>query len=98
MAEVGDGRCPERALRALKVEMVRPKLVEDDGDVLKVLCPGGAVDKNVIKENKGRRTSFIRAWKVAGALARPKGITKNSKWPWWVRNAVLAMSSGCMRT
>ena len=52
MAEVGDGRCPERALRALKVEVVRPKLVEDDGDVLEVLGPGGAVDKNVIKENK----------------------------------------------
>ena len=52
MAEVGDGRRPERALRALKVEVVRPKLVEDDGDVLEVLGPGGAVDKNVIKENK----------------------------------------------
>src|SRR4051812_17620021 len=52
MAEVGDGRCPERALRAFKVEMVRPKLVEDDGDVLEMFGPGGAVDKNVIKENK----------------------------------------------
>ena len=67
------------------MKMVRSKLVEDDGDVLKVLRPRGVVDKNVIKKTitnqckYGPRTSFIKAWKVAGALERPKGITKNSK-------------------
>ena len=34
------------------MKMVRSKLVEDDGDVLKVLRPRGTVDKNVIKENE----------------------------------------------
>jgi hypothetical protein len=32
--------------------MVRWKLVEDDGDVLQVLRPRGAVDEDVIKKNK----------------------------------------------
>jgi hypothetical protein len=27
----------------------------------------------------------------------PKGMTRNSKWPWCIRNTVLATSSGCMR-
>jgi hypothetical protein len=30
--------------------MVRSKLVEDDGDVLQVFRPRGAVDENVIKK------------------------------------------------
>jgi hypothetical protein len=32
------------------VEAVRSKLVEDDGDVLEVLCPRRAVYENVIKK------------------------------------------------
>jgi hypothetical protein len=38
------------------MKMVRSKLVEDDGDVLKVLRPRGAVDKNIIKENEQKPT------------------------------------------
>lgn len=33
-----------------------------------------------------RNTSFIKAWKVLGALVRPKGMTKNLKWLWWERH------------
>jgi hypothetical protein len=52
VAEVGDRCRPERALRALKVKMMRSKLVEDDGDMLKVLHPRSVVDKYIMKENE----------------------------------------------
>src|SRR6185312_10232189 len=50
------------------------------------------------RRRKGLRTSFIIAWKVDGAFVRPNAMTKNSKWPWWVRKAVFSTSAGCMRT
>jgi hypothetical protein len=37
---------------------------------------------------KGLNTSFINAWKVADAFVSPNGVTKNSKSPWFVWNAV----------
>jgi hypothetical protein len=36
---------------------------------------------NTNHRRNGQRTSFIRAWNVAGALVKPKGMTKNSKRP-----------------
>jgi hypothetical protein len=63
---------------------VRPKLVEDDADVLEMLCPRRTIDENIIKNTRmnlcryGHNTSFIRAWNVAGALERPNGMTRNS--------------------
>jgi len=66
------------------VEVVRSQGVEDDVDMLQVFGPGGTIDQDVIKNTSielrkyGRRTSFINAWKVAGALERPNDITKNS--------------------
>jgi hypothetical protein len=65
-----------------------------------MICPGVTVDKNIIKKTRMNfhrydwNTSFIKAWKVLGALVRPKGTTKNSKWSWWVRNAIFSMSVG----
>lgn len=37
---------------------------------------------------------FKVAWKVAGALVKPKGITKTSYWPSWVRNAFYGCQTG----
>jgi hypothetical protein len=88
MALVGHGRRPEQALQALKVQLVRSKLVEDDGDVLEVLPPRRTIDENVIKETNtnlrkyGRMMSFIRAWNVVGELESPNGMTRNSYWLW----------------
>ena len=42
--------------------------------------------------------SFTRAWKTAGVLARPKGITKYSEWPRGVLNAVFHSSTSQIRT
>jgi hypothetical protein len=35
---------------------------------------------------------FIVAWKVDGALHKPKGITRYSKWPLWVLKAIFGIS------
>ena len=43
----------------------------------------------------GFKTEFMRLWKVLGAFVKPKGITRNSKWPSWVLNAVFSISSLC---
>jgi hypothetical protein len=75
---------PERALRVLKVQLVCPKLVEDDVDVLDMLRPRRIVDEISSKNTKTnlcryrRNTSFITAWNVVGALERPNGMTRNS--------------------
>jgi hypothetical protein len=47
---------------------------------------------------KSCKMSFMSAWNVAGALVRPNDITKNSKWPWRVRNVVFSMSTDSMHT
>jgi hypothetical protein len=47
---------------------------------------------------KDLRIPFIKNWNVDDALVRPKGITRNSKCPRCILNAVLSMLSGCMRT
>ena len=84
MAEVGDGGGPKRTLGTLEVQAVSAEGVEDDPDVLQVLRPGRAdISMSSEKTNTnlwryGLRTSFISAWKVAEALERLKGITKNS--------------------
>jgi len=38
---------------------------------------------------KGLKMWFMRPWNVVGALVKPKGMTKNSKCPEWVLNALL---------
>ena len=84
MAQVGHRGGPKRAFGTLEVETVGAESGEDDADVLQVLRPRGAIYQYIIENTRtnlrryGRRTSFINAWKVAGALERPKGITKNS--------------------
>ena len=40
----------------------------------------------------------MRAWKMAGALANPNGITRYSKWPRGVLNAVFHSSPSRIRT
>jgi hypothetical protein len=44
-----------------------------------------------------RKISFMRVIKVAGALVRPKGRTRNSKCPYLVLKAVLGISSSLIR-
>jgi hypothetical protein len=94
----------EGALRALDVEVVRPKGVEDGAELLQVCGPGNTIDENVVKETRthrrrnGLRMKFMSAWNVDGAFERPNGMTRNSNWPRCVRNAVLATSLGCTRT
>ena len=39
---------------------------------------------------------FVINWNMYGALVRPNAITRNSKWPWWVPNAILVSSSSCI--
>jgi hypothetical protein len=41
---------------------------------------------------------FIMAWKVEGALHKPKGITRYSKWPLWVLKAVFGILGACTHT
>ena len=43
-------------------------------------------------------TFSINLSKVAGAFARPKGITLKWKSPYWFQNAVFSLSSGCIGT
>jgi hypothetical protein len=38
--------------------------------------------------------TFIKYWKVDGALVSPKGITLNWKYAWWVLKASLGSSPG----
>ena len=53
---MGHRRRLKRALRALKVETMRSKLVEDDGDVLYMLRPRRAVDENVIEKDQHKQS------------------------------------------
>src|SRR6185437_7416638 len=61
------------------------------------------VDEDVVEVHDdeairhSRNTSCMSCMKVAGALHKPNGMTKNSKWPYLVLKAVLGMSSGWMR-
>jgi hypothetical protein len=74
MALVGHGRRPEQALQSLKVQLVRSKLVEDDGDVLEVLPPRRTIDENVIKENQ-HKSPQVRAHDVVHqGLERCRGV------------------------
>lgn len=41
---------------------------------------------------------FIIGWKVEGALHKPKGITKYSKWSLCVLKAIFGMSEACILT
>jgi hypothetical protein len=84
VTEVGDRGSPKGAFGTLEVEVVMSDRLKCDSEVLQVLGPRRAVDQNVIKNTRanlrryGRRTSFISAWNVAGAMASPNGITRNS--------------------
>ena len=40
----------------------------------------------------------MSAWNVEGALDKPKGMTRNSKWPWCVLKAVFSISAAWTRT
>jgi hypothetical protein len=54
--------------------MMRSKHVEDDGDVLEVLRPRGAVDKNVIKENKHKPAQLWSEDVVHQSLKGRRGV------------------------
>jgi hypothetical protein len=41
---------------------------------------------------------FISFWKVADAFVRPNGMTRNSKRPWWVQDAIFSTLASCIRT
>jgi hypothetical protein len=84
VAQVGDRRLAEHALAALDEELVASELDESDANMSQMFRPSLAVYENVIKKTrmnrrkKGRRTSFISAWNVTGALHSPNGMTRNS--------------------
>ncbi|KIJ11490.1 hypothetical protein PAXINDRAFT_84342, partial [Paxillus involutus ATCC 200175] len=44
------------------------------------------------------KMSFMRFWKVAGELVRPKNITRGSNNPRFVRNAAFHSSPSLIRT
>ena len=104
MAQVCHRSGPKQALGTLQIEAVRPERVEDGAEVLQVFEPRRTVDENIVEEHKDKPAQegpqhivhqrLERCW----ALEIPNGMTKNSKWPWCVRNAVLATSSGCICT
>lgn len=47
---------------------------------------------------KSWSTSLTNAWNTAGALVNSKGITRYSKWPWWVLNSVFYLSPSLILT
>ena len=53
---------------------------------------------NTEQFNMSRETLLTRDCKTVGALVSPKGITKYSKWPYGVLNAVFHSSPTRMRT
>jgi hypothetical protein len=89
VAKVADGARAKEALGTLEHQLMFLQLVEDrrGGGVLtkmsyKSICHHRRLSTNRCK--KGRRTSFINAWNVAGAFVRPNGMTRNSNNPWCV--------------
>jgi hypothetical protein len=66
------------------VQLVRSKLVEDNGDVLEVLPHDDLYMRMSSKKTSTNlhkyrcMTSFIRAWNVAGELESLNGMTRNS--------------------
>ena len=84
MPQVGNGALAESAFGALDEKSVLLQDDEDGPQMAQVIRPRCTVDQNVIKKyqdeapKKGRSTSFIRAWNVAGALHNPNGMTRNS--------------------
>jgi hypothetical protein len=89
VAKVADGAHAKEALGTLEHQLMFLQLVEDrrGGGVLtkmsyKSICHHRRLSTNRCK--KGRRTSFINAWNVAGAFVRPNGMTRNSNNPWCV--------------
>jgi hypothetical protein len=78
--------------------------IKDETNVLKVLGPWRAADQNVTEEDQhklaeeGPKDVVHESLECASALERPKGMTRNSKWTWPVRNTVFLMSSGWIDT
>src|ERR1700678_1567160 len=48
--------------------------------------------------SKSPKISFMKRWKEAGALERPKGMTSHSKEPWRVRKVVFHSSPSVTQT
>jgi hypothetical protein len=63
---------------------VHLELVEDDADVLEMLCPRRTIDENIIKKYQDEplyvwsQHVVHQAYNVVGALGRPNGMTRNS--------------------
>ena len=58
---------------------MRPKLVEDDGDVLKVLRPRGTVDQNVIEKHQHKPAQVWAQDVVHQCLERRGGVGETER-------------------
>jgi hypothetical protein len=56
MAKIGHRRCPKGTLGALEAELVHPKHVEDDVEVLQVFGLGRAIYEDVIEKHQHEPT------------------------------------------
>jgi hypothetical protein len=72
---------------------------EDRAKVLQMLRPRGAVDQDVVKKKyqdalteEGLKHRVYQALECRRRIGEANDITRNSKWPWCVLNAVFSMS------
>ena len=84
MAQELDFFLEELALALFGVELPLPQHVQHTANVARVFLQRSAVDEDIIEEDEseviqeGPQRLMIRCMKVAGALVRPNGSTRNS--------------------
>ena len=58
-----------------------PKYQKKYQHILTELLPEYIKNTNTYLQSYSLNTMFIQDWNVVGALVKPKGMTRNSKWP-----------------